>query len=287
MNLITGKTRICGIIGDPVEHSMSPVMHNAAFEALGLDYVYLPFHVQGEELKEAINGIRALNIVGLNVTIPHKMAVIPFLDKLDPLAERMGAVNTIANENGALAGYNTDASGFLQALRAQGIEPDGKSIVILGAGGAAKGISFILAGAGASLVILNRTLSRAEELASQIARYYHQKITAMTLNEANLKRAFGRADVLVNTTSVGMVPDVDRTPVPGNLLNSRLAVSDIVYNPLETRLLREAKAAGARTIDGLDMLVWQGALAFEKWTGRKAPFEIMKQAALKALRNEK
>ena len=287
MNLITGKTRICGIIGDPVEHSMSPVMHNAAFEALGLDYVYLPFHVQGEELKEAINGIRALKIVGLNVTIPHKMAVIPFLDKLDPLAERMGAVNTIANENGALAGYNTDASGFLQALRAQGIEPDGKSIVILGAGGAAKGISFILAGAGASLVILNRTLSRAEELASQIARYYHQKVEAMTLNEANLKRAFERVDVLVNTTSVGMVPDVDRTPVPGNLLNSHLAVSDIVYNPLETRLLREAKAAGARTIDGLDMLVWQGALAFEKWTGRKAPFEIMKQAALKALRNEK
>ena len=287
MNRITGKTKICGIIGDPVEHSMSPVMHNAAFEALGLDYAYLSFHVRGEELKEAINGMRALHIAGLNVTIPHKMAVIPFLDKLDPLAERMGAVNTIANENGELTGYNTDASGFLQALRAQGIEPDGKSIVILGAGGAAKGISFILAGAGASLVILNRTLSRAEELASQIARYYHQKITAMTLNEANLKRAFGRADVLVNTTSVGMVPDVDRTPVPGNLLNSRLAVSDIVYNPLETRLLREAKAAGARTIDGLDMLVWQGALAFEKWTGRKAPFEIMKQAALKALRNEK
>jgi len=196
-------------------------------------------------------------------------------------------VNTIASENGELTGYNTDAPGFLQALRAQGIEPDGKSIVMIGAGGAAKGISFILAGAGASLVILNRTLSRAEELASQIAQYYHRKIAAMTLNEANLKRAFEEADVLVNTTSVGMVPDVDRTPVPGKLLNSHLAVSDIVYNPLETRLLREAKAAGARTIDGLDMLVWQGALAFEKWTGQKAPFEIMKQAALKALRNEK
>jgi shikimate dehydrogenase len=287
MNQITGKTRVCGIIGDPVEHSMSPVMHNAAFEALGLDYVYLPLHVWGEELKTAINGMRALNIVGLNVTIPHKMAVMPFLDKLDPLAEKMGAVNTIANENGKLAGYNTDASGFLQALRSQGVEPDGKSIVILGAGGAAKGISFILAGAGASLVILNRTLSRAEELASQIERYYHRKIEAMTLNEANLKKAFEGADVLVNTTSVGMVPDVDQTLVPGNLLNSHLAVSDIVYNPLETGLLREAKAAGARTINGLDMLVWQGALAFEKWTGRKAPFEIMRQAAMKALRNEK
>jgi len=287
MNRITGSTRICGIIGDPVEHSMSPVMHNAAFEALGLNYVYLPFRVHREGLKAAISGMRALNIAGLNVTIPHKMAVIPLLDKLDLLAGRIGAVNTIANENGELAGYNTDASGFLQALRAQGVESEGKRIVILGAGGAAKGISFILAEAGASLVILNRTLYRAKELASQIAQDCQRKMEAMTLNEANLKRAFDRADILVNTTSVGMTPDVDRSPVPGNLLGSRLVVSDIVYNPLETRLLREAKAAGARTIDGLDMLVWQGALAFEKWTGQKAPFEIMKQAAIKALQDEK
>jgi shikimate dehydrogenase len=284
MNRITGKTRICGIIGDPVEHSMSPVMHNAAFEALELDYVYLPFHVQSEKLEAAISGMRALNISGLNVTIPHKVAVIPFLDNIDPLAERMGAVNTIANENGELTGYNTDASGFLQALRAQGVEPDGKTIIIVGAGGAAKGISFILAGAGASLVILNRTLSRAEELASQIERYYQRKVAAMTLNEATLEKAFDGADVIVNTTSVGMIPDIDRTPVPGNLLDSRLVVSDIVYNPLETRLLREARAAGARTVDGLDMLVWQGVLAFEKWTGQKAPYEVMKQAALKALK---
>ena len=287
MNRITGKTRICGIIGDPVEHSMSPVMHNAAFKVLGLDHVYLPFHVRGGELQEAIKGMRALNIAGLNVTIPHKMAVIEFLDEMDPLAEKMGAVNTIANEDGKLTGYNTDAPGFLQTLRMHGVEPDGKSIVILGAGGAAKGISFILAGEGARLVILNRTLSRAEELASQVAKSCRQKVVAMALNEANLKMAFEGADVLVNTTSVGMVPDVDRTPVPGNLLNSHLVVSDIVYNPLETKLLREAKIAGARTVNGLDMLVWQGALAFEKWTGQKAPFEIMKQAAIKALQNEK
>ncbi len=287
MNRITGKTRICGIIGDPVEHSMSPVMHNAAFEMLGLNYVYLPFHVRKEGLRTAINGMRALSITGLNVTIPHKMAVIPFLDKLDLLAGRMGAVNTIANENGELTGYNTDAPGFVQALRAQGVEPDGKRIVILGAGGAAKGISFILAGAGARLVILNRTFHRAKELASQIAQDCQQKIEAMTLNEANLKRAFDGADILVNTTSIGMTPHVDRTPVAGNLLDSRLVVSDIVYNPLETRLLREAKAAGARTIHGLDMLVWQGALAFEKWTRQKAPFEIMKKAVVKALHDEK
>jgi len=287
MNSITGKTKICGIIGDPIEHSMSPVMHNAAFQALGLDYVYLPFHVRREELPGAIAGIRALNVVGLNVTIPHKEAVILLLDKLEPLAEKMGAVNTIVNEGGLLTGHNTDAPGFLQALRSKGIDPEGKSILILGAGGASKGISFILAEAGASLVILNRTVTRAEELASQIAQYYHRRPEALTLSEENLARGLDGADILVNTTSVGMVPYVNQTPMPANLLNPNLVVCDIVYNPLETRLLKEAKAAGARTIDGLNMLVWQGALAFEKWTGQKAPFEIMKQAAVKALGYEK
>ena len=287
MSSITGKTRVCGIIGDPIEHSMSPVMHNAAFEALGLDYAYLPFRVRREELPEAIAGIRALNLVGLNVTLPHKVSVIPFLDELDTLAERMGAVNTIVNENGVLAGYNTDAPGFLQALLSKGIEPEGRKIVILGAGGAAKGISFILAEAGANLVILNRTISRAEELASQITQYYHRKLEAMTLSEENMAKALNGADVLVNTTSVGMVPGVDQAPVPAKLLKSDMTVFDIVYNPLETRLLREAKAVGARTIDGLDMLVWQGVLAFEKFTGQKAPFEIMKRAATKALAHEK
>jgi shikimate dehydrogenase len=287
MNSITGKTKVCGIIGDPIEHSMSPVMHNAAFEALGLDYAYLPFRVRREELPEAIAGIRALNLVGLNVTLPHKVSVIPLLDKLDTMAERMGAVNTIVNENGVLAGYNTDAPGFLQALLSKGIEPDGKNIVILGAGGAAKGISFILAEAGANLIILNRTLSRAEELASQITQYYHRKLEAMALSEESLKQALNGADVLVNTTSVGMVPGVDQTPVPAKLLKPDMTVFDIVYNPLETRLLRETKAAGARTIDGLDMLVWQGVLAFYKFTGREAPFEIMKGAAAKALAHEK
>ncbi|HEY50650.1 MAG TPA: shikimate dehydrogenase [Dehalococcoidia bacterium] len=287
MSSISGKTKICGIIGDPIEHTMSPAMHNAAFGALDLDYIYLPFRVRREELKGAMNGMRALNIAGLNVTIPHKSDVIPLLNKLDPLAGRMGAVNTIVNEDGKLTGDNTDAPGFLRALRSKGVEPDGKKIVILGAGGAAKGISFILAGAGASLVILNRTLSRAEELASQIASYYGRKLTAMTLSEKNLKHTLDGADVLVNTTSVGMVPDVGQTPVPSGLLKPDMTVFDIVYNPRETRLLREAKAAGARTIDGLDMLVWQGALAFEKWTGREAPFEIMKGAAVKALGHER
>jgi len=286
MSSITGKTKVCGIIGDPVEHSMSPAMHNAAFRALGLDYAYLPFRVCREELQNAVAGLRALNVVGLNVTIPHKVAVMSFLDKLDPLAERIGAVNTIVNDDGVLTGYNTDAPGFLQTMRSKNIEPEGKNIVILGAGGASKGISFILAGAGASLVILNRTRSRAEELAAQVSQIYQRQVEVVALNKKNMARALDGADILVNTTSVGMVPGIEQTPVPAGLLKPRLVVFDIVYNPLETRLLREAKAAGARTIDGLDMLVGQGALAFEKWTGQKAPLAVMKQAAVKALKNE-
>ena len=287
MSSITGKTKVCGIIGDPIEHTMSPAMHNAAFRALGLDYAYLPFRVRPEELKNAMAGLKALGIAGLNVTIPHKVAVIPLLDEMDPLAGKMGAVNTIVNEDGKLTGYNTDAPGFLQALKSNGVEPNGKKMVILGAGGAAKGICFILAEAGASLVILNRTVSRAEELAAQMGKFYNEDIKAMALNEANLKEALDGADVLVNTTSVGIKPDVDLTPVPAGLLKPDTTVFDIVYNPLETKLLREAKAAGARTIDGLDMLVWQGALAFEMWIGKGAPFDVMKQAAVKALQDEK
>jgi len=283
---ISGKTKVCGIIGDPIEHTMSPVMHNAAFKKLGLDFVYLPFRVKKEELSRAVDGVRALNIKGLNVTIPHKVAIIPFLDKLDLLAEKIGAVNTIVNDEGVLTGYNTDATGFLQALLEQGVEPEGKNIVILGAGGASRAISFILAERGAHLVILNRQPARAEELAQRITQVFEKEITALTLNEENLAKVLARADILVNTTSVGMVPDIDETPVPVGLLKPGLIVFDIVYNPVQTRLLKEAEAAGAKTINGLDMLVWQGALAFEKWTGRKAPLDLMKREAIKALGHE-
>ena len=283
---ISGKTRVCGIIGDPIEHTMSPVMHNAAFRELGIDYLYVPFRVRQEELDKAIAGMRALNIKGLNVTIPHKVAVIPFLDKLDPLAEKIGAINTIVNERGVLTGYNTDATGFLQALLEQGVVPGGKTTVILGAGGASRAISFILAERGANLVILNRQSGRAEDLSRRIAQVFEKEITALTLSEENLAKVLARADILVNTTSVGMVPNIDETPVPARLLKPGLIVFDIVYNPVQTRLLKEAEAAGAKTINGLDMLVWQGALAFEKWTGRKAPLELMKREAIKALGHE-
>ena len=279
---ISAKTKVCGVIGDPVEHTMSPVMHNAAFKKLGMDYRYLPFRVSKEELGRTIADMRALNIRGLNVTIPHKVAVIPFLDKLDPLAKEIDAVNTIVNDDGVLTGYNTDATGFLQALLDNGVEPEGKRVVILGAGGASRAISFILAEKGARLVILNRRLNRAKELARSISRS-SKDIAALKLDEANLAKAMEGAEVLVNATSVGMSPGTGETPLPARLLKPGLVVFDIVYNPVRTRLLREAEAAGARTIGGLDMLVWQGAMAFEKWTGRKAPLELMKKEAIKAL----
>lgn len=279
---ISAKTKVCGVIGDPVEHTMSPVMHNAAFKKLGMDYRYLPFRVSKEELGRTIADMRALNIRGLNVTIPHKVAVIPFLDKLDPLAKEIGAVNTIVNDDGVLTGYNTDATGFLQALLDNGVEPEGKRVVILGAGGASRAISFILAEKGARLVILNRRLNRAKELARSVSRS-SKDIAALKLDEANLAKAMEGAEVLVNATSVGMSPGTGETPLPARLLKPGLVVFDIVYNPVRTRLLREAEAAGARTISGIDMLVWQGAMAFEKWTGRKAPLELMKKEAIKAL----
>jgi len=286
--MISGKTRVCGVIGDPIEHTMSPVMHNAAFKELGLDYLYVPLRVKREELGKAVESVRALNIRGLNVTLPHKVSIISFLDELDPLARKIGAVNTIVNDDGVLTGYNTDATGFLQALLEGGVEPKEKKVVILGAGGASRAISFILAERGAHLVILNRLLELdwAKELAQRVSKVFAKEVKALELNEKNLEMVLEGADILINATSVGMSPDVDETPVPARLLKPGLIVFDIVYNPIKTRLLKEAETASAQTIGGLDMLAWQGAIAFEKWTGRKAPLDLMKKEAIKALGHE-
>lgn len=279
---ITGKTRVCALFGDPVEHAMSPVMHNAAFRKLGLDYVYIPCRVKKEDLGNAVTGIRALNFRGFNVTIPHKLAVIPFLDKLEPMARKLGAVNTVVNDDGILTGDNTDATGFLQSLLEKGIEPKGKQLAILGAGGSARAIAFILADRGARLTILNRHLERAQELARDVAK----NIQSLPLDEKHLASVLRESEVLINATSIGM-QKADETPVPDRLLRPDLVVVDIVYNPIETRLLRDARAVGAATIDGVAMLVWQGAQGFEKWTGHKAPVDLMRKEAIKALTHEK
>ena len=280
---ISGKTQICALIGDPVEHSMSPVMHNTAYTKLGLDYVYIPFHVKPEELAKAVEGLRALNVRGFNVTIPHKVAVIPWLDGLDPLAEKIGAVNTVVNTDGELRGYNTDAKGFLKALLEHGIKPKGKKIVVLGAGGASRAITYIMAAKGARVTILNRQqeLDWAEDIALLIRKDLGKEVKVYELGQ--LADAIENTDLLVNATSVGMSPASEASPVPAQLLSKVPAVIDIVYNPLETRLLREAKAAGAKVIGGVDMLAWQGALAFEKWTGQTAPLDLMRAEAVKML----
>jgi shikimate dehydrogenase len=263
-------------------------MHNTAFSNLGLDYIYLPFHVERENLAKAIDGLRALSIKGLNITIPHKVTVIPLLDLIEELAEKIGAVNTIVNDKGYLKGYNTDADGFLKTLLERGFEPRGKKVVVLGAGGVSRSISFTLAVRGAEIVILNRQLEMdwAVELVSSISQLSTKEVKALELNNENLASVLETADMLVNATSVGMSPNINQSPLPTRLLKPELVVFDVVYNPLKTRLLAEAEAVGAVTISGIDMLVWQGALAFELWTGAKAPIDIMKAKAIEALKHE-
>jgi len=280
---ISGKTRVCAIIGDPVEHSLSPVMHNAAFKELGLNLVYVAFTVTRNELKDAISGARSLGLRGLNVTMPHKNAVITYLDETDSTAKVIGAVNTILNNQGKLIGYNTDGVGALRALKENGISPDGNKMLLLGAGGAAKAIAFQAAQEVEELVILNRTSEKAEKLAEVLRREFGKRVKGGALSAEVLKKEMKDADILVNATSVGMHPDVNRSLVPSDLLRSDLCVMDIIYNPLETKLLKDAKSVGAKVVSGLEMLLYQGAVAFEIWTNCPAPVEVMKKAALNKL----
>ncbi|MBS7615521.1 shikimate dehydrogenase [Candidatus Bathyarchaeota archaeon] len=283
--MITGKTKVCGLIGDPVDHSLSPCLQNAAFKHYGLDFIYIAFRVKQEDLKDTILGVRSLGFHGLNVTMPHKINVIQYLDDLDATAKRIGSVNTILNRNGKLIGYTTDGIGAQKALKYYGVDPSAKKVVILGAGGASRSVSLTLAKDARELVILNRTLSKAEMLAKELRALYRQDtvIKADELNGQNVKRELADANILVNATPIGMQPNDESTPVDTALLRSDLVVFDLVYEPLETKLLIEAKKRGATTIDGLTMLVFQGAMSFEIWTGRTAPFEVMMKAATSEL----
>ena len=280
---ITGKTKVCGIIGDPVTHSMSPVMQNAAFEAANLDYVYVALAVRGDAVAHCAEAVRTLQIRGLNVTVPHKVAIIPTLDEVDPLAKRIGAVNTVVNEGGKLKGYNTDGPGFMRALTESGLNVAGKTVVVLGAGGGARAVAYSLAEAGAKLAILNRSVERAEALAREISASRSEHVGYAPLERACLRERLSAADVLVNTTSVGMSPDTGATPCPQDLLREGLHVCDIVYHPLLTRLLREAEDVGATTVGGAEMLIQQGAKAFELFTGVPAPVDVMRRAVMERL----
>jgi len=283
---ISGRTRVYALIGDPVEHSLSPTIQNAAFRHLNMDCIYLAFRVRANDLKQAISGIRALGICGVNVTMPHKINVIPYLDHIDEEAKSIGAINTILNKDGELLGYNTDGVGALNALKSNKINLAGKKIVILGAGGASKAITFTFAKEVGKIIILNRTLEKAEKLAGEVYSTLGREVEAKALSMDNLKYELEETDVLINATSVGMAPKDDDSPVSRRLLRSDLVVFDLVYNPFETRLLREAKAIGAKTIDGLTMLVHQGAASYEIWIGRKAPINIMIEAAKEKIKRK-
>ena len=270
--------KVYGVIGNPIEHSLSPVMHNAAFEALGLDAIYLAFRVAEHDLGDAIRGAKSLGIAGLNVTIPLKEKALAFVDA-DDVATRIGAINTIDFTSGTPTGYNTDGIGALTVLKERVGEIRGKEVLILGAGGAARAIAFYLDAEGARLTIANRTEDRAAMLASSL-----HNADFISLSEEELKRHIKDADILINTTSVGMYPRADATLVNAGMMHSRLVVFDIVYNPAETKLLREAKKAGVQTIiEGVKMLVYQGAASFRIWTGMEPPVEVMEAAVRKAL----
>ena len=283
---ISGKTRVCAIIGDPVEHSLSPVMHNAAFKELGLNLVYVAFTVTPKELKTAISSVKSLGLRGLNVTMPHKNAVMNYLDEVDSTAKSIGAVNTILSNQGKLIGYNTDGNGAMIALQENGVYPEKKKMLLLGAGGAAKAISYQAAQDVDELVILNRTPEKAKELAELLQKNFGKKVKGGTLSSAILEEELETTDILVNATSVGMNPDVNRSPVPSNLLKRDLCVMDIIYNPTETRLVMDAKAAGAKVVSGVEMLIYQGAVAFEVWTNCPAPVDVMRKAVLNELEKQ-
>ncbi|MFQ6080254.1 MAG: shikimate dehydrogenase [Candidatus Bathyarchaeia archaeon] len=280
---ISGRTRVCGIIGDPVEHSLSPAMHNTAFQELNLDFVYVAFRVKKNELREAILGARGLDVHGLNVTMPHKNAVMKYLDEIDPTARSIGAVNTILNDKGRLIGYNTDGAGALTALKENDVSLEGKKLLLLGAGGAGKAIAFYAAQEVEELKILNRTTQKAKELAEVLRKKFGKKIEGNSLSAQIIKEELEDADILINATSVGMHPDIDRSLVDPSWLRPDLCVMDIVYNPLETKLAKDARLTGAKVVPGIEMLVYQGAASFEIWTNHQAPVRAMKEAVLNKL----
>ena len=280
---ISSKTRVYGVIGDPIEHSLSPVIHNAAFAALGLESVFLAFRVKPAEVGNAVSGMRALGIHGLNVTMPHKTTVIPHLDEVDKTARFLNAVNTIHNKNGKLWGFNTDGVGALKALRENGVDPKGKKVLLLGAGGASRAIAYTIAHEADELVILNRTVKPAKELARQLRQLLPKKISAEALSPETIEDNLMDSEVLINATSIGMKPNVNETLVNPKWLRTNLAVMDIVYNPLETKLAKIAKEAGAKVVSGVEMLIYQGAASFEIWTGKSAPIQVMRKTALDRL----
>jgi len=273
------KTQLCAVIGNPIEHSLSPAIHNAAFDYLGLNYVYVAFRVR--DVSSAIAGIRSMGIRGLSVTIPHKVEVIKHLDEVDEVAERIGSVNTIVNDGKKLKGYTTDGIAAVRSLKEKGVDIKGKRILILGSGGAARAIAFtlIMKERPASLVIGGIIKQEVDKLVKDISSAKKiSHVNGFIINEKSLEKRLQDVDVLIQCTPVGMHPKTDNTPVPKRFLRNSLVVFDVIYNPVKTRLAREAEETGCVVVSGIDMFVYQAALQFELWTGKTAPIKVMREA---------
>ncbi len=278
------STRLCAVIGNPVEHSLSPAIHNRAFQELGLDFVYLAFRV--EDVKAAVTGMRGLeNFRGLSVTIPHKVSIIDHLDEVGEVDRQIGSVNTVVNENGKLKGSGSDGPGARMALLDSGVELAGQPVMLLGSGGASRAIAFDLAhhAAPSSMVIMGVIEDELKGLVKDLKEKTGVPVVGEMLDEKSLPPRVEEARVIIHATPIGMYPKTDASLVPKELMHKDLAIMDVVYNPLKTKLLRDAEAAGLRTVSGADMFVNQALFQFEIWTGHKAPREVMHDVVISSL----
>lgn len=280
---ITGHTVLTGLLGSPVAHSISPMMHNEAFKQLGLDYAYLAFDVDLDHLKIAVEGLKTLNCRGFNCTMPHKTLVCEYVDKLSDAAKLIGAVNTVVNDNGVLTGHNTDGIGYMQSVKAAGFDIIGKNMTLLGTGGASTAICVQAALDGvANINVFNRkskSFEKAQKLVDSINKNTTCHAALYDLEDTTmLRQSLDNSDILTNGTSVGMAPNKDNSIINDtSMFHEGLIVSDVIYNPEETKLLRLAKKTGCHTFNGLYMLLYQGAEAFKIWTGQEMPIDFIKK----------
>jgi shikimate dehydrogenase len=268
---ISGKTKITGIFGNPIDHTLSPAMHNSAFESLQIDACYVPFRVTPDNLSDAVRSIRSLNILGVNITVPHKEKVLPLLDRIDEEASFIGAVNTVTNQDGFLTGYNTDGRGFLSSLAEVTVSIENKNIILIGTGGAARSVSYYLSEKASKLSLFDIDTPKAVKLASDLNQIRNNIVLLDTMENID------EPDIIINATPLGLKPG-DPLPIKPDHITSKMVVCDLVYK--KTRLLQEAEKRNARTVNGSGMLLWQGVLAFELWTGVKPPIDVMRDALM-------